>query len=699
MNMDDSDSSLEEELDGLEGHSSCSSRSKIKRKRPKQVQAFVDSWLADKQFKGWLCKRIGRDNTPQPFCKVCDKCLACSKTGLKRHLAMSLHQNRSATTGNTSTITSLFTKAASQEQSSSMEIKLCAFIAEHNLPISLSDDLLDLLKSLFPLDNTLKNVSLGKQKATNVIRQVLGFDYLKEAVSTLCSRKFSFIIDETTDKSTAKQLAILATYFDMESFQSKQFLLDMIEVEDGSAKGIYSAVKQSFADLHVPMNNIIGYSSDTTNVMFGQFNSVVQLLKQDFPDVIAVKCSCHLVHLVSSQAALKLPKGLEDLCRDIFAHFSRSSKRQDTYEQFQQFFNVEPHQLLSPGQTRWLSLEACVNRILEQYIALQHYFVLVANEDPTHATDRIVKLLHNKFTLAYMEFLSFQLQRFNDFNRLFQGERPLLQSLKDEVEGLIKSISSDFMDVRHVKNTNPKEIDPKNATFYLPLNELYIGVAATATVNEIKEEMSEDNVDLHNFLVNCRNFLIESIEQIQRRFDLDAEIHDVVQCTLPRRAASRIPVSLASVVKKLPYLSTILDINKLDCEWRQHVFEEDLNPDLSWEEYWMTVRNVKVSSGEPKYPNLLRFVEVVGSFPFSNAAVERVFSLLKRIKTDDRTRLKSSSLVSLIQCKLAMKNGKYNAATYKPTKEIVELSSKMKSSASDGEAKELRKQLLDQLFG
>ena len=102
-----------------------------------------------------------------------------------------------------------------------MEIKLCTFIAEHNLPISLSDDLLGLLGSLFPLDNTLKNGTVGKQKATNVIRQVLGFDHLKEAVSTLCYTKFSFIIDETTNKGTAKQLAILATYFDMESLVIK----------------------------------------------------------------------------------------------------------------------------------------------------------------------------------------------------------------------------------------------------------------------------------------------------------------------------------------------------------------------------------------------------------------------------------------------------------------------------------------------
>ena len=257
------------------------------------------------------------------------------------------------------------------------------------------------------------------------------------------SRKLSFIIDETTDKSTAKQLAILATFFDIESFKGKQYLLDMIEVEDGSAQGIYSAVKKTFTELHVPMENIIGYSSDTTNVMFGEYNSVSQLLKAEYANIVTVKCSCHLIHLASTYAALKLPKGLEDLCRDIFAHFYRSSKRQDAYKEFQELFNVEPHQLLSPEQTRWLSLEACVNRILEQYEALKHYFVMAANEDPTHSNNRIVKSLHNKLNLAYLEFLSYQLQRFNAFNRLFQGESPLLHILKNEVEDLTTGAPED----------------------------------------------------------------------------------------------------------------------------------------------------------------------------------------------------------------------------------------------------------------
>ena len=58
-----------------------------------------------------------------------------------------------------------------------------------------------LIRSLFPNDAALSPVKLGKQKTTNIIRQVLGFDYLKEMVSLLRSRKFGIIIDEAEDKS------------------------------------------------------------------------------------------------------------------------------------------------------------------------------------------------------------------------------------------------------------------------------------------------------------------------------------------------------------------------------------------------------------------------------------------------------------------------------------------------------------------
>ncbi|GBP52106.1 PRADC1-like protein [Eumeta japonica] len=77
-----------------------------------------------------------------------------------------------------------------------------------------------------------------------------------------------------------------------------------------------------------------------------------------------------MINLVASQACLKLPRSVEDFLRSIGAHFSRSTKRQNKLKEFQDFFKVDIHKILSPATTRWLSLEACVNRTLEQYQVL-----------------------------------------------------------------------------------------------------------------------------------------------------------------------------------------------------------------------------------------------------------------------------------------------------------------------------------------
>ena len=104
-------------------------------------------------------------------------------------------------------------------------------------------------------------------------------------------------------------------------------------------------------------------------------------------------------------------------------HTSTVHQKDKTFTNSSSFFDVEPHKLLAPAQTRWLSLQACIHRILEQY------FILIVNEDPTYTIERIRKSLQNKFTLAYLEFFSYQLERFNDFKLLFQCEKPVLHSL------------------------------------------------------------------------------------------------------------------------------------------------------------------------------------------------------------------------------------------------------------------------------
>ena len=270
------------------------------------------------------------------------------------------------------------------------------------------------------------------------------------------------------------QLAILGTYFDEVSFKLDTFLIDLVTLPDGTATTIYESVIKCLSDKSIPMENVIGFSSDTCNVMFGKNHSVAQMLVKDYPWIMAVKCSCHMIHQCSSYACKKLPKSLEDLWRNIYSHFSMSPKRTEAFVEFQEFFDLEQHKILKSGQTRWLSMKGAVKRILEQYSALKLYLTSEVMEDPTHTNESILSSLNNKYTLAYLEFMDYSLGRFVSFNLLFQSETPLLHQLKDEVAKLILSICGDTLEISYIRSVNAFKIDARNKDHQVPLNKVYI---------------------------------------------------------------------------------------------------------------------------------------------------------------------------------------------------------------------------------
>ena len=221
---------------------------------------------------------------------------------------------------------------------------------ENSLSISIVERFLPLLRDLFPSDETLHQVTSGKQKATNVIRQVLGFYSIKLCVSKLKDNKFSLIIDETPVRSTS-QLAIVGVYFDDTGFKLQTILIDLVPLPNGSANTIYETLISTLKEKDIPMRNVIGFSADSCKVMFGVNHSIAQMLVRDYPWIVAIKCSSHLIHLCSSYASMKLPKSVKDLCRNKSSHFSLLSKRVEAFKEFQDFVDLQKLKILKPGMT------------------------------------------------------------------------------------------------------------------------------------------------------------------------------------------------------------------------------------------------------------------------------------------------------------------------------------------------------------
>ena len=97
-----------------------------------------------------------------------------------------------------------------------------------------------------------------------------------------------------------------------------------------------------------------------------------------------------------------------------------SSNRREQYHQFQEFTDTDPMKILKHCSTRWLSLERCVQRTLQQWPALKSYFQSHPDCEKPGRVNRCMQLLVSDEMWLYLAFLEFVLPILNDFNVMFQ---------------------------------------------------------------------------------------------------------------------------------------------------------------------------------------------------------------------------------------------------------------------------------------
>ena len=187
--------------------------------------------------------------------------------------------------------------------------------------------------------------------------------------------------------------------------------------------------------------------------MLGRRNSVVSRLKEKQPKLYVLHCICHISHLIVSDAVPCIPSYVIGLTENLYWWFHRSAKRVTELHSFQEWLQVEGHKILKKVDTRWLSLEACVNRIIEQYAPLVSYFdSLVSSAMPADRSAKMKAIreqLKKPITKAYLLFLSNILSYVSKFNLLFQSSSPNLHCLLREMHQLLLRILNKFI-VPHV---------------------------------------------------------------------------------------------------------------------------------------------------------------------------------------------------------------------------------------------------------
>ncbi|XP_068244854.1 uncharacterized protein [Palaemon carinicauda] len=360
-------------------------------------------------------------------------------------------------------------------------ILFACFIAEHNLPFTTADNLMDLMKRMFPDSAIAQSLSMKRTKCTDVIK-TMGRTVTNSLAKKLRTSKFSVIMDESTDVSTIKSCAVIVRFYDSSVQKITTAMLDLVNIydSDNNAQGstgqnLYSLLINTLTKYDIPLSNFIGFAADGASNIMGEHNSLCSRLKHLLPGLTVFKCIYHSIHLCSSGAAKTLPRHCEDLLRSIYTFFAHSSKRQYDFKLSQEFCNTKPHKILHPSQTRWLSLHEAVRRVLEQWQPLTLYFSQIEGRERLTVVHQIDERMRDPAVFLYFTFLDYILPKFNDFNLLFQRNYPTFHLLFDKITKLYRSILGTFCQPHILQKQSLMAIDPCNESNYVPLNQLYLG--------------------------------------------------------------------------------------------------------------------------------------------------------------------------------------------------------------------------------
>lgn len=202
-----------------------------------------------------------------------------------------------------------------QQKIMEAELKLSVFFSEHNVAVQVVDHLVPLLKIIFDDSNIAKEINLKRTKCTEIIKNVICKSETEILVEDLRIKKFSIMIDESTDISEYKNLCILVRYEKKGNVHTKLLELLKLNASAGKAEDLYQEFKNCMMRHKIPLSNIIGVASDGCNTMIGIHNSFYSHLKHDVPGAILISCICHSSAIVASKACEELPRSPEELLR------------------------------------------------------------------------------------------------------------------------------------------------------------------------------------------------------------------------------------------------------------------------------------------------------------------------------------------------------------------------------------------------
>lgn len=605
----------------------------------------------------WPCLRASEKSPYEAFCTTCESTFHVNHGGkfdCSRHIKSDRHnKNNERKTKVNKMPDTFFVESDLSISITKAEMLFSSFIIEHNVSLSAADHAGYLFKAMFPDSKIAKQYASARTKTTAILK-CMANKTCHDIVTILKRMPFSLSTDGSTDQNAVKLYPILVRYFDESKQKIQCALLSLKECSDNSGEGIFSMLNQEIDDKDLNWKNCVAFGCDNARTMLGHLNGVVSHLKKANPNLYVQGCLCHLLHICAQKAAKRLHCDVESLLVDIYYYLDKSSKRKKILIDCQKACGLEPYKILKFVSTRWLSLLEAINRLLSQWNAIVEFFSSDLEFKQNAKFRNIKKVILSPDTKLYLLFLEAVLPIFTTLNVKLQSDVPQIHLVRRYLNSFFMDLLVRFLQpsaISSFSSSDITKIDFLKSSHQKLDEDLVIGAKTKAYLGEsnISEEVKK------KFFHSVRKFYEAACTYAVKSLPLTSDILSHAEIADP---SLRAQVSFSSVMFFTDRFCDSISYNDLDAvemefsKYQIDPLSDDIlscNADVAWSK----ILEIKDPNGSIKYQFLPKIMLTILLIPHSNAASERVFSIVRHNLTEFRSCLNIETLNALLTEKVS----------------------------------------------
>ncbi|XP_037504964.1 uncharacterized protein LOC119381046 [Rhipicephalus sanguineus] len=583
----------------------------LKKRKIRQC-TFRKEWRSQPEYESWLLPVD--DDATAARCTICASTFTVKFDGVsavKHHASTQKHKQKSLASKQSATVKKFFVPAISsaEDHVTAAELGTIFHGIKHNYSYLSMDCGSKLAPKVFSDSDIASRMRLGRTKMEHLVKDVLAPYAVECIVEKLrpAGRNLPFALStDASNKGNRKLFPIAVRFYDVSGAGITDALIDFCEQADETSGGICELLATSLEKVGLSLERAVAYSADNASVNYGKHNSVFQKMQKDQPTLLKANCNCHVVHNTAKHAVKSLKFDVETLVLKVFKEFSSSSKCVEELKTFFEFCDQEYSKVLCHISVRWLSLFTALDRLIKNWTPIKSYFLSQGEEECEKIIWRFISNqadgLSESVTLpeCYMHFMHSFLAMFH--SAILTLEKSHLEPT--ELYAVMTKLRKQLINRR---------------------DDMFFGVKANLGL----EILPGGQVAKLEFL----NVYDRALAYLEKWFDFEnSPFKMLAELDLRKGAPTTLVVINAGNLFGIDFQEEGDELYSELCLLKDALpglLKCDEKSSSMWLKFLKAV----------KCPLLQNLMEHVYSIPCSNAFVERVFSVMGNLWTDERNQL------------------------------------------------------------